>query len=37
MTHRWRLNASRNMGVLATVSNLALKVAGTCFRGFFHE
>src|SRR5215831_16693165 len=30
--HRRRLNASRNMGVLATVFALALKVAGTFFR-----
>jgi hypothetical protein len=37
MIHRWRLNASRNMGLLATVSALALKLAGSCFRGFFHH
>ena len=29
--------ASRNMGFTATVSARALKVAGTSFRGFFHQ
>ena len=35
--HRWHLNASRNMGLLATLSARALKVAGNCFTGFFHH
>src|SRR5215813_999874 len=35
MTHRLRLNASRNIGLSTTVSALALKLAGNCFRGFF--
>ena len=34
---RQRLNASRNMGLVATLSARALKVAGNCFRGFFHQ
>src|SRR6267154_968807 len=37
MTHRLRLRASRNMGLSATVSARALKLAGNCFRGFFHH
>ena len=32
MMHRWRLKASRNMGVLATLSARALKVDGSCFQ-----
>jgi hypothetical protein len=31
------LNASRNMGLSATPSALALNDAGTCFNGFFHH
>ena len=37
MMHRWRANASRNMGLSAVVSARALKLAGNCFRGFFHH
>src|SRR6266850_4179927 len=37
MTQRCRANASRNIGLSATVSALALKLAGSCFRGFFHQ
>src|SRR5712671_3980961 len=37
MTHRWRLNASRNIGLSATLSARALKLAGICFSGFFHH
>src|SRR5258707_7750069 len=37
MMHRWRLNASRNMGLSATLSARVLKLAGNCFRGFFHH
>jgi hypothetical protein len=36
MTHRWRANASLNIGLSATVSARALKLAGNCFSGFFH-
>ncbi len=34
---RWRLNASRNIGLSATLSARPLKVAGNCFTGFFHQ
>ena len=37
MTQRCRLKASRNIGLSATLSARALKLAGTCFRGFFHQ
>jgi hypothetical protein len=35
--HRRYLKAPRNIGFSATVSARALKVAGTSFRGFFHQ
>ena len=37
MTQRRFRKASRNIGFSATVSVLALKVAGTSFSGFFHQ
>jgi hypothetical protein len=37
MMQRFRLKASRNIGLSATVSDLALKVAGSCFSGLFHH
>jgi hypothetical protein len=37
MTHRRRLKASRYLGFEATVSERALKVAGSCLRGFDHQ
>ncbi len=37
MMQRLRLKASRNIGFSATVSARALKVAGTSFKGFFHQ
>jgi hypothetical protein len=35
--HRWRLNASRNIGLSATLSARALKLAGNSFKGFFYH
>jgi hypothetical protein len=37
MMQRWRLNASLNMGLSATLSTRALNDAGNCFSGFFHH
>jgi hypothetical protein len=37
MMHRLRLKASRNIGLSATLSARALKLAGNSFRGFFHH
>ena len=37
MTHRRRLKASRYIGFDATVSERALKVAGSCLSGFVHQ
>src|SRR6516164_161156 len=37
MIQRWRLNASRNMGLSTTLSALALKVADNCFSALFHQ
>ena len=34
---RCRLKASRNIGLSATLSARALKLAGSCFKAFFHH